>query len=95
LNFIANNLLNIDYQLNINIFFKFLSCSNAKSLKYFENELCAYGFIRINHDIIVNTKYMKEIKCISQKSKILILANNIEFNISYRKWAKIKKELNL
>jgi DNA-binding LytR/AlgR family response regulator len=58
-----------------------------KLLKYFEMELADYGFIRINHNILVNARY---IKYINNKKRVVILQNDIELQISVRRWRFFK-----
>jgi DNA-binding LytR/AlgR family response regulator len=60
----------------------------SKLFKYFEMELADYGFIRINHNILVNARY---IKCINNKTRIVILKNDTELRISVRRWKFFKK----
>lgn len=55
----------------------------CKLLKRFEEELMQFGFIRANHNTLVNAKH---IQCIFKAPKRkLVLKNKIEVNISRRK----------
>ncbi|MDR2292723.1 MAG: LytTR family transcriptional regulator [Prevotellaceae bacterium] len=58
-----------------------------KLLKSFETELADYGFIRINHNIIVNAKHIKHV---NNKNRTVILKTNIELHISVRRWKFFK-----
>ncbi|MDR1347059.1 MAG: LytTR family transcriptional regulator DNA-binding domain-containing protein [Prevotellaceae bacterium] len=60
----------------------------VRLLKYFENELGVYGFMRINHNAIVNAKYIKQI---NNKNKEILLTNNTKLKVSRRKWILFKK----
>ncbi|MDR2126710.1 MAG: LytTR family transcriptional regulator [Prevotellaceae bacterium] len=62
-----------------------ITCS--KLLKDFEAELAEYGFIRINHNILVNARY---IKFINNKKRVITLKNSIELQISVRRWKFFK-----
>lgn len=55
----------------------------SKKLKHFEIELAEYGFIRVNHNSIINTKYILSI--MGGCKRMVILANNNKVRISRRK----------
>ncbi len=59
------------------------SYSITKLLKQFDSELSNFGFMRANHNTIVNMMHVNEIYGF-QKRKLL-LTNNIEIKISRRK----------
>lgn len=60
----------------------------AKILKKFEEELKDFGFIRANHNTIVNAKHIHTIH--GTKKRKLILINDIEVTISRRKYYQFK-----
>ena len=66
----------------------------VRPLKYFEENLADLNFVRINHNALVNIYYIKEIKCIAPKKKKIVLKDNKELDISYRKWSIIKAKIN-
>lgn len=63
----------------------------SKLLKHFETELSNSGFIRINHNTIINSKYLETIER-GGKRKI-ILVGNIELYISRRKMYLVRELL--
>lgn len=65
----------------------------TKHLNIFEDVLNKYGFIRINRQVLVNLKYVDEIKINDRRKHILILCNGTGFSISYRRWPTIKSQL--
>ena len=64
------------------------STTISKLLKYFEIELAEYGFIRVNHNTIINIKNISGFKC--GNKRCVILENNLNINISRRKMHKFK-----
>lgn len=63
----------------------------SKLLKYFEIELAEKGFIRANHNTIVNLSKIDSIQ--SGKKRLVILDNGIEVNISRRKMCKFRNNI--
>jgi len=57
--------------------------SVSKLLKHFENELEEYGFLRANHNTIVNPKNMTGI--LSNNGETIVQINNLEIKVSRRK----------
>jgi DNA-binding LytR/AlgR family response regulator len=74
-----------DYLCNIFMENNKITC--AKLLSYFELELDAYGFIRIRHNTIVNTKYIQQIEV---KTKTIVLKNGIKLSVSPKRWKHFK-----
>jgi DNA-binding LytR/AlgR family response regulator len=62
--------------------------SMARLLKSIENELVEYGFMRVKHHILVNTKYLTEMQIIDGKQHITI--NNTDIVVSRRKVSSLK-----
>jgi DNA-binding LytR/AlgR family response regulator len=63
----------------------------SKLLKYFEIELAEYGFIRVNHNTIINMSKIVSIQ--SGKKRSVTLGNGIEVNISRRKMYNFRKKI--
>jgi len=70
----------------------FITCS--KLLKEFEEILADFYFIRINHNTLVNFKYFDGIFQEGKKRTIL-LVDGSKFQVSRRKWYKVKGKLVL
>lgn len=66
--------------------------SCRKLLKDLNDELVEYGFIRINHNILINLKY---VEAIQKTSHIVVLKGCIKLNVSRRKWYLIKAVFGL
>ena len=64
-----------------------LSVKISKLLKEFEIELENYGFIRVNHNSIVNAYHIISID--RGKNRLIILSNNMKVRISRRKLYKL------
>lgn len=65
-----------------------VNISVSKLLKHFESELAEFGFIRVNHNTIVNTMNIIDYCNNCMKNKFIrkiVLINNVEINISRRK----------
>lgn len=62
--------------------------SFSKSLIEIESELADFGFKRINHNKLVNMKFVVNLN--SKKHEIR-LANEISLTVSRRKWQKINE----
>jgi len=61
----------------------------ASTLKTYEDKLYGFGFVRVNHQTLVNVKFISRIKAI--KRQRLIMLNNIEIAVSRRKWPVLKQ----
>lgn len=64
----------------------------SKLLKYFEIELAEKGFIRANHNTIINLGKIDSIQ--SGKKRRVTLYNGIEVNISRRKMCNFRNDIN-
>ncbi|MDY0143477.1 MAG: LytTR family DNA-binding domain-containing protein [Bacteroidales bacterium] len=64
----------------------------SKLLKIFEIELADKGFIRANHNTIVNLSKIDSIR--SGKKRLVTLNNGIEVNISRRKMCNFRNNIN-
>jgi len=60
------------------------SISISKLLKDFEKELGKYGFLRANHNTLVNTRYISALQLNKQGKSIYI--RDVEVKISRRKY---------
>lgn len=65
--------------------------SYSKSLLEIECELEAYGFLRINHNTLVNMLYVSHL---NTKKHEIRLANEETLSVSRRKWQKIREFFN-
>ena len=65
--------------------------SYSKSLLDIECELVDFGFLRINHNKLVN---MQHVMNLNSKKHELRLSNEITLSVSRRKWQKIKEFFN-
>jgi len=63
----------------------------SKLLKQYEEELAESGFVRVNHNTLVNCNHISTVKL--GKAHKLTLCNNIEINISRRKISIIHEYL--
>jgi DNA-binding LytR/AlgR family response regulator len=63
-----------------------ITCS--KLLKFFEIELAACGFVRIHHNTLVNTKYIRQLN--NRKNEI-VLIDSTKLKVSRRKMPALKK----
>ena len=68
-----------------------LSC--VRLLKLFEEDLAGSGFIRINHNCLVNAAEVQEIQYVSARKRCLSLSNGDTVDVSYRKWKSVKDAL--
>lgn len=57
------------------------------SLKYIEEKLEEYGFLRISHNRLVN---MKHVTYCNSTKRCLQIKNGITLNVSRRKWYKLR-----
>lgn len=68
-----------------------LSC--VRLLKLFEEDLSGSGFIRVNHNCLVNAAEVEEIQYINARKRLLSLSNGDTVEVSYRKWKTVKEAL--
>ena len=66
------------------------SCVSSKTLKHYQEILPEKQFFRIHHSIIVNRKFIQDIK---QDGQIVILKNDDTLSVSHRKWKFFTKWL--
>lgn len=67
----------------------------AKSLNYFEEILPKSQFIRINRSDIVNFNHIIEIRSDGTRTKICVLSNDKELQVSYRRWPILRDQILL
>lgn len=65
----------------------------VRLLKLFEDDLSGAGFIRINHNMLVNLAEVTEIRYINARKRQVILTGGVELDVSYRKWKSVKEAL--
>jgi len=65
----------------------------VRLLKLFEEDLAGAGFIRINHNCLVNLAEVKEIHFVNTRKRVLALSNGENVEVSYRKWKNVKEAL--
>ena len=65
----------------------------VRLLKLFEQDLSGAGFIRINHNIIVNLTEILEIRYVSARKRQVVLTGGVVLDVSYRKWKSVKEAL--
>ncbi len=68
-----------------------LTC--VRLLKLFEEDLSGAGFIRINHNCLVNMAEVEEIRYVNARKRQLVLSNGMVMDVSYRKWKAVKEAL--
>jgi len=70
----------------------FITCS--KLLREFEEKLSDFCFIRINHNTLINCKFLN---CIvrEDKKRTILLSDGSKFRVSRRKWYKVKQKLEI
>ena len=51
------------------------------------------GFIRINHNILVNLSEIVEIRYVNARKRQVILTGGVVLDVSYRKWKAVKEAL--
>lgn len=61
----------------------------TSTLKKYEGELQGLGFVRVNHQTLVNVKFISCLKAIERQR--LILLNDVEIAVSRRKWPFLKQ----
>ena len=65
----------------------------VRLLKLFEQDLAGAGFIRINHNILVNLAEILEIRYVNARKRQVILTGGVVLDVSYRKWKAVKSAL--
>ena len=65
----------------------------VRLLKLFEQDLTGTGFIRINHNILVNLHEILEIRYVNARKRQVILTGGVVLDVSYRKWKAVKEAL--
>ena len=65
----------------------------VRLLKLFEQDLEGAGFIRINHNILVNLAEILEIRYVNARKRQVILTGGVMLDVSYRKWKSVKTAL--
>ena len=65
----------------------------VRLLKLFEQDLTDAGFIRINHNILVNLSEIVEIRYVNARKRQVILSGGVVLDVSYRKWKAVKEAL--
>ena len=65
----------------------------VRLLKLFEEDLSGAGFIRINHNMLVNLAEVTEIRYINARKRQVILTGDVVLDVSYRKWKSVKEAL--
>lgn len=68
-----------------------LTC--VRLLKLFEEDLSGTGFIRINHNCLVNMAEVEEIRYVNARKRQLVLSDGTVTDVSYRKWKAVKEAL--
>lgn len=65
----------------------------VRLLKLFEQDLSGAGFIRINHNVLVNLSEVLEIRYVNARKRQVILTGGVVLDVSYRKWKAVKEAL--
>ena len=65
----------------------------VRLLKLFEEDLAGQGFIRTNHNCLVNLSEVKEIHYVNARKRLLALSSGETVEVSYRKWKNVKEAL--
>lgn len=65
----------------------------VRLLKLFEQDLAGSGFIRINHNCLVNLAEVEEIQYVNARKRMLSLSGGDTVEVSYRKWKSVKEAL--
>lgn len=68
-----------------------ISC--VRLLKFFEEDLAGSGFLRINHNAVINFGEVQEIRCVNTRKRQVVLTGDVVLEISYRKWKGVKEAL--
>ncbi|MBQ9659829.1 MAG: LytTR family transcriptional regulator [Bacteroidales bacterium] len=65
----------------------------VRLLKLFEEDLSGAGFIRVNHNVLVNLGEIVEIRYINARKRQVVLTGGVVLDVSYRKWKPVKDAL--
>lgn len=65
----------------------------VRLLKLFEEDLADAGFIRINHNMLVNLSEVMEIRYVNARKRQVVLTGDVILDVSYRKWKTVKEAL--
>lgn len=65
----------------------------VRLLKHFEEDLSGAGFIRINHNMLVNLAEVTEIRYVNARKRQVVLLDDVVLDVSYRKWKSVKEAL--
>ena len=65
----------------------------VRLLKLIEQDLSGAGFIRINHNCLVNMAEVEEIRYVNARKRQLVLSGGVIVDVSYRKWKAVKEAL--
>lgn len=65
----------------------------VRLLKLFDEDLAGAGFIRINHNILVNLAEVVEIRYVNARKRQVVLSGGTVLDVSYRKWKAVKEAL--
>lgn len=68
-----------------------ISC--VRLLKLIEEDLSGAGFLRINHNCLVNLAEVQEIRYVNARKRELVLTGGVVTDVSYRKWKAVKEAL--
>ena len=63
---------------------------STKNLKYYDEKLSRYGFVRVNQSVLINGKKVKKI---IKRKKLLVLQNETVFTIAKRRKTEIIRQL--
>ena len=58
----------------------------TKPLCFFEKALPTTSFVRINHNVIVGTDHIREVKTLGKQTRQVTMKSGDLLNISYRRW---------
>lgn len=65
----------------------------VRLLKLFEQDLDGAGFLRINHNVLVNLSEIQEIRYVNARKRQVVLTGGVVMDVSYRKWKSLKEAL--
>ena len=63
----------------------------VRLLKLFEQDLDGAGFLRINHNVLVNLAEIQEIRYVNARKRQVVLTGGVVVDVSYRKWKSLKE----
>lgn len=65
----------------------------VRLLKLFEEDLSGQGFVRVNHNCLVNLAEVEEIQYVNARKRLLSISGGDVVEVSYRKWKTVKEAL--